>query len=253
MHPDRRGSKIAAEMKLPEPPNPWGDDELTNFIDRTRLNCYASYANLQWEYTKLREIDSIFRKLNDSLNNTRDWFAAFFMLRAHSAFLAACHLGMAGQAAEAYALSRLSMENALYGFYLARNPGSAKTWLRRHDSAEAKRRVREEFKVRSLLDTLKAEASKEASLAEQLYERCIDYGGHPNERALTQSLTQEEKETAISFEITYLSADPTVTCPCLKTAAQVGAVVLVIFRLVYKERFDITGLSDRLDRATREL
>lgn len=231
-----------------KPPG-WGNDELTKFIDHTRLNCYASFANLCAEYAKLSEIDAIFRELNDCLNNTQDWFASFFVWRSQSALLGASHLGMAGQAPETYALLRLALENGLYGFYVARNPRSAETWLRRHDSDKAKRLVKNEFKIRDLFNALKARDDKEAMLAEQLYERCIDYGGHPNARALTQSLEQERQGTITSFKVIYLHDDPALIRACLKTAAQVGAVVLGIFRLVYKERFDISGLSDRLDRA----
>jgi hypothetical protein len=240
-------------VKLPNPPNTWGTDNLTSFIDNTRLNCFATYANLRLEYSKLNEIDGIFRKLAENLLNTRDWFAAFFMLRAHSAFLAGSHLAMSGQAAEAYAALRLCIENGLYGLYLARNPASKETWLRRHDNPEAKRRVREEFTIRRLLDGLRACNDREATLAEQLYERCIDYGGHPNERALTQSLKTEAKETTINLQIIYLSADPDIIRQCLRTAAQVGVSVLGIFRLVFKERFDLTGLTDQLNQVKKGL
>jgi hypothetical protein len=240
-------------VKLPDPPKGWGADDLSGFIDNTRLNSFASYANLRVEYSKLNEIDGIFRKLAENLLNTRDWFAAFFMLRAHSAFLAGSHLAMSGQVVEAYAVLRLAIENALYGIYLSKNPTSQNTWLRRHDSVEAKRRVREEFTIRRLLETLKASSERQAEIAETLYERCIDYGGHPNERALTQGLKTEANETTVNLQIIYLSADSDVLRPCLKTAAQVGVTVLEIFRLIFKERFDLIGLTEKLKQAARGL
>src|SRR3972149_11493555 len=121
-------------VNLPEPPAGWGADDITGFIDNTRQNCFATYANLRQEYGKLAEVDGVFRKLVENLINTRDWFAAFFLLRAHSAFLAGAHLAMSGQAAETHAPLRLCLENALYGLYLARNPGSRGNWLRRPHS-----------------------------------------------------------------------------------------------------------------------
>src|SRR3972149_11921583 len=121
-------------VNLPAPPAGWGGDEVTAFIDNARLNSFATYANLRPEYGAVAEIDVVFRKLVGNLLNTRDWFAAFFLLRAHSAFLAGAHLAMSGQAAETHAPLRLCLENALYGLYLARNPGSRGNWLRRPHS-----------------------------------------------------------------------------------------------------------------------
>ena len=89
---------------------------------------------------------------------------------------------MSGQAAETYASLRLCLENGLYGLYPSQHPGSRETWLRRHDSDQAKQRVRSEFTIRNLFDSLRGLDTKEAAVAEQLYERCIDYGAHPNER-----------------------------------------------------------------------
>lgn len=240
-------------MTLPEPPRSWGADDITGFIDNARLNSFVTYANLRPEYAKLAEVDGVFRKLIANLINTKDWFAAFFLLRAHSAFLAGSHLAMSGQTAEVYASLRLCLENGLYGLYLSRNPASRETWLRRHDSEQAKRRVRDEFTIRNLFETLRGCDGSEARVAEELYEYCIDYGAHPNERALTQSLKTETGPDVVNFQIVYLSGDSLVLRVCLKAAAQVGASVLGIFRIVFRERFDLTGLSDQLNRARRGL
>lgn len=240
-------------VTLPEPPRGWAADPITEFIDNTRLNSFATFANLRAEYAKLAEIDRVFRRLIDTLINTEDWFAAFFLLRAHSAFLAGSHLAMSGQAAETYASLRLCLENGLYGLYLSRNPASRETWLRRHDDEAAKRRVRTEFTIRNLFDTLRASDANEARIAEELYERGIDYGAHPNERALTQGLRTEAGPDTVNFQIIYLSADPLVLRVCVRSAAQVGASVLGIFRVVFRERFDLTDLSAELTRARRGL
>ncbi len=165
-------------VDLPEPPTGWGTDNITGFIDNTRLNCFATYANLRQEYAKLAEVDAVFRKLVET-SSTPETGSAFFLLRAHSAFLAGAHLAMAGQAAETYASLRLCLENGLYGLYLARNPDSRETWLRRHDSEQAKHRVRDEFTIRNLFDTLRGVDKREAEVTGELYERCIDYGSTP--------------------------------------------------------------------------
>jgi len=73
---------------------------------------------------------------------------------------------MAGQAAETHALLRLCLENGVYGFYLARNPASQKIWLRRHDTEESKKLVRNEFTIRKLSDAVKACDKNEAKVVE---------------------------------------------------------------------------------------
>lgn len=137
-------------MSLPDPPPNWGYDEITRMFDNARGNEFATYANIKGEIQRLIDIDALYRKVVDGLNHSKDWFAGFFVLRAHSNYLAACRMGWSGQIPECYALLRSCLENALYGIYLAKNPDSRETWLRRHDSDQHKRKVRNEFKIRML-------------------------------------------------------------------------------------------------------
>ena len=236
-----------------EPPSGWGGDEITKFLDRARINSYATFANLKPEYGKLSGIDATLRKLMDNLLNTKDWFAAFFLLRAHSSFLAAVRLGVSGQISETYAMLRLSLEQTLYGFYLSQNPASHETWLRRHDSDDHKEKVRNEFKIRSLLNTLKTSDETQAKIAETLYNQTIDYGAHPNERALMQTLQVDKSADRVEFKVIYLTEDGLPLRLCLKTTAQIGVCVLDVFRLVFKERFSLLGLTPVLEQLRKGL
>ncbi|HUJ19313.1 MAG TPA: hypothetical protein VL197_15115 [Nitrospirota bacterium] len=235
-------------MTLSEPPPGWGSDNLTKYLDDARHNAYASFHNLRDEYRRLSDIDTAFRKAIDSLLNTADWFAAFFLLRSHSSFLAGLSLSMSGQVPEGYACLRLALENSLYGFYLSKNPSSQITWLNRHESAEAKKKVRDEFKIRALLASLKTSNPAEGTVVEALYDRTIDYGAHPNERALMQNLRMEKSADGVQFQVAYLTDDTMAFRLLVKTVAQVGVCSLEIFRLIYRERFDITGLTDMLQK-----
>jgi hypothetical protein len=233
-------------MSLRDPPPGWETDEISKFLDVARSNSYATFHNLRSEYQKLVDIDIAFRKAVDSLINTKDWFAAFFLLRAHSSFLGAVRLSISGQVSEGYACLRLTIENALYGLYISQNPGSRETWLRRHDSDAAKKRVREEFKIRSLFDALRSIDTYEAKVVETLYERTIDYGAHPNERALMQSMEINEGADRVDLKVIYLTGDTLSLRLALRTCAQVGVCCLGVFRLIYRQRFDLVGLSDTL-------
>jgi hypothetical protein len=160
--------------------------------------------------------------------------------------LAACRLCWSGQVPESYALLRSCLENALYELYLARNPESCETWLRRHDDAAIKKKVKDEFKVGTLLNLAAAVDTTEGAVARALYERVIDSGAHPNELALMQTLQINESANHVELKSTTWIAILLPYGWLFKTTTQVGACTLSLFRAVYPERFDILGLTDLL-------
>ena len=85
-----------------ETPPGWGEDPLTKFFETARNNQFATFDNFKTAYGRLRDIDKFYRDFVDVLDNSQDWFAGFFLLRAHSASLAACRLATSGQVAECY-------------------------------------------------------------------------------------------------------------------------------------------------------
>lgn len=135
---------------LPTPPN-WGGDEVSNFLEIAHRNGYGSFVHLPAPFAKITAIDALNRRLIDNLNNTRDWFTAFFILRAHSSFLGACRLTVSGQIPESYMVMRGCLENALNGFHIATQPALKEIWLRRHDDESSMRAVKNEFRIRNSL------------------------------------------------------------------------------------------------------
>jgi hypothetical protein len=227
-------------------PSAWGQDTLSQFIDTARNKVFASFANLRPQYQRLATIDAAFRLIGENLKNPPDWFVALFLLRAHSSFLGGAHLALAGQLPEAYMLLRGSLENAAYSFYFSQVPESHERWLRRHDSSAAKQVVQDEFRIRALLKLLKKRDETLGKIATTLYERTIDFGAHPNERGLIQMLTMSETDRERQLQVRYLTGHSSAMDLCLKTSAQVGVCVLKVFQYVFRERYDLLGLSDRL-------
>lgn len=233
-------------MPFADQPQNWGKDEISKFIDAARANEFATFANMKDDVARLTDIDLSYRKAVDGISHSKEWFAGLFVLRAHSNFLAACRLCWSGQIPETYAVLRSCLENALYGLYLARNSASQEIWLSRHDSPEGKKRVKDEFKVGALLDWANSVDGTEGPIARVLYEHTIDWGAHPNERALTQTLSMHEQTEHVEFKIAYLEENSDQLRFVLKTTAQVGVCTLSLFRAVYPERFDILGITDAL-------
>ena len=229
-----------------DPPSGWGDDEITNFIDTARTNAYASFANLPAEYKKLAQIDGVLRKLADNLHNTKDLLPSFFVYRAHATFLSSVNLSISGQLFETYAVLRCCLESALYGLHIARDSSLAEVWFQRHDSPEQRKLVQNNFSFRTIIKTLEQQDSDVAKSTRTLYEQCIDWGAHPNQQAFMQNMKVHENEDVIRYDFHYLNTERPTLDLALKTTARVGVCVLLIFANVYKERFDILGITSAI-------
>jgi hypothetical protein len=199
-----RGPDVT-EPIVPPTPDDWGADSLGAFIDTMRRNVFAGFVRLPRAYQRLARIDTGLRLIGENLNNAEDWFVCLFLLRTHSSYLGAAHLALGGQLPESYMLQRGCLENAVYAFYFHRTPDSHERWLRRHDSPRTKKVAEEEFRIRALLRLLRAHDEKLGTVAARLYERTIDYGGHPNERAVTQMLILNRAERTRHFNLHYLT------------------------------------------------
>jgi hypothetical protein len=234
-------------MSMSTPPN-WGKDSLSEFIDNARNNTMATFVRCPNEYNTLKDIHDIFRYAIDNLISTPEWFADFFLLKSHAAYLGGVRFSISGQCSETYVVLRSCIESALYGLYMSRNNDGFKTWLNRHDSKESLKRVKNEFKMVNLFATLKATDFQIHDAAKALYDRAIDFGGHPNERALTSLLNKTNVNGGVKFELNYLSGDTPAFRFAVKTTAQCGLCSLLIFKNVYKERFSILGIDGKLDK-----
>jgi hypothetical protein len=234
-------------------PPMWGKDSLSAFIENAIHNTFATFSNLRPQYALLVEIDKVFRLLQENLNHTKEWFPAFFLLRAHSSYLGGARLSLSGQVPEAYMLLRGCLESSLYGLYLSRNPASQETWLRRHDDEKNKKQVRSEFAIGALRRFLKSVDPRTYEVVSSLYELTIDFGAHPNERALTSTLQQSESQDSIRFDLIYLTGNTPLLHMCLKNNAQIGICALDVFRNVFKERCDLLGVTGLLDKLRKGL
>jgi hypothetical protein len=229
-------------------PDDWGKDKISDFIERCRSHAFQIYGGEKRQYAQLVVIDQLFRTIQSNLDNTKDWFSGLFFLRAHSSFLGAVSLAMNGQLPEAYMVLRGSIENALYGLYFASHQSSAESWLQRNQSPEMKKKVKEEFKYSDLLQHLISLDPKVGEATSKLYERTIDYGAHPNQGSVMTALRISETETKHQLDIAYISGNILANQLCLRTCAQIGVTVVSIFRNVFKERYDILGVTLELDK-----
>jgi len=234
--------QLGSDRLCPPPPG-WGDDSLSDFLETAYRNRWATFHNKEDWYRRLAEIDECFMRIAKGWTNPQNMVAPLFFLRSHAAYRAACEHALAGQIADVFPQLRACLEYAGYGLHIDRNESLAETWLRRHDDDVAMRAVKNEFQIAKVRTTIRAANQHIEAVFGDLYERSIDFGGHPNERAITGSLKIIEHDGHKEFQSVYLHDDDLALVHGMKTVAQGGLCALEIFRDVFSARFELLGVT----------
>lgn len=235
-------------ISRPASPVGWGQDDLTRYLEACRSNQLATFANNRSAVIDLTTIDRMFRQLFDGAVNPKPYLPIGFLLRAHSAFLAATGAVMAGQVYEAQAVLRVCLEQGAYAHYVGNDQPRWERWMARHDSLAAKEVVRREFTQRKIREHIKASAPDLEHIYGELYERVIDYGAHPNEQGLSLSSKVENTVDGGRRHLTiYLHEDGLQMDMGLRMAAQVGLWVLRVAQALYPQRVQATGVLYQLE------
>ena len=234
-------------------PPGWGEDSLSAFIDNAQQNIYATFYNLKPHYDLLKNIHLVFDSIILNLNRSPEWFASFLLVRSHSSYLEGVRLALSGAVPESYMVLRGCLENAFYGLYLHNNQELQEIWLRRHDNKKARDKMKGEFTTRKILDFIKTCDMGLYKVSRELYERTIDLGAHPNERAFLSVMTQEKDKSKITFNSAYLIGNEPALQLSLKSSAQIGLCSLSIFQKIFKERFELLGVSAKINQLRQGL
>jgi hypothetical protein len=81
-----------------------------------------------------------------------------------------------------------------------------------------------------------------------LYERTIDLGAHPNERAITGNMTLEAGTDKTTFQNFYLHGDGVPLDHAFKVTAQVGLGSLLMFEHIFRDRFRLLAIDAELQK-----
>ena len=224
-------------------PEGWGDDWLSGFLHGAAQNVLAGFQHLSADFDYLRRISDVFRTAIDSCVSDEQLPIRMFEARSHAAFLGSVHLGLAGLLPEAYMVMRGCLEAALYGCHIAADLRRFDVWISRSTDTDSHNAVRKEFAIAATKRTLRELHPGTADIAARLYERLIDFGGHPNEDSLITQLEDTDPPNVV-----YLMTGEHVQYGfCLRTAKQVGVCALEVFRLSEPQRFDDLGISPTID------
>jgi hypothetical protein len=174
-------------------------------------------------------------------------------VRCHGAYRTAAGLAMAGQAAETYVQCRAMLEYAAYALHIHRDPRLGMVWLDRHQSATQMAAQRAAFAHAKVVASVTAANMHAGKRFEDLYQRTIDFGGHPNERSVTGNMKMmEETDRRIMLAVLQHGDGPELEM-ALKTVAQCGLVSLEMVEVIYAAKFKLLGISDAMLKLRRGL
>jgi hypothetical protein len=235
-------------------PLAWGNDKLSEFLEAVRGQQFATFANdVGGFYSVIREVDLCFVKITENLTNPKNLLAAVLLVRSHAAYRTACATAMGTQLPETFVLLRSCLEYAAYGLHLNVNPALGETWLKRHDDAAALRVMKKAFLGVEVEQTILATDKDLARIYNELYERTIDFGGHPNLRSVLSNMLMNEAPDKHQLQPIYLHANETTALHALKTTAQVGVCSLHLFQNVFPERFLLLQIREKLTELRNRL
>lgn len=238
---------------MPLPPG-WAIEPLSQFIQSAQENVYASFVHMQREYQTLSSIDSLFLDVPLSVPpDIEPVYKAQLFVRSHSSYRTGCQLAMSGQNAECFSILRGCLEFALYALRMHGDKSIVGTWARQEDKPESKQQAKRAFQAVKLFEKLKAIDPELETTIRKLYDRTIDFGGHPTERSISSNQKLERRKTSIRVQQAQLNPTPLNVAHCMKTAAQIGCGSLSIFAHIYADKFKAKGMTEKLNQLRASL
>jgi hypothetical protein len=150
---------------------------------------------------------------------------------------------MAGQVVESYRQCRGMMENAAYALHIRRDPSLARVWLDRHVDEASMKASKGAFRHELVAESVTAANRHAGTRFEELYQRTIDLGGHPNERSVTGSMQIIEEPGRRVMLAVMQHGDDAALDMSLKSVAQCAMVSLEMLQVLYNAKFEILGIN----------
>lgn len=221
----------------------WGKDSLSAFWEAAEGNVVANFAHASSEFRLLHRVDELLQRIATNQIEPQSALVALLLLRTHSAYRAATLIAASGMPTDTYPLVRTILETAGYALLIHRDSTLGTAWLSRDDGPIEKRIVRNTFTVRAVKDALMQVDPGLLRVFDSLYEYCIDFGAHPNEKSLTANMSMTEEGKTKNYKVQYLHGNTTFTAGAMKNTARAGLFALHAFQHTMSARFELLGLK----------
>jgi hypothetical protein len=228
-------------------------DNLITFLELVASNQKANVAKFHAPYDLIRRVNICLSTAGKHLTNPKPVMAGVLFLRCQYAYKAAAGMALAGQVVETFVMMRSCLEYAGYALAMFHDPSLESAFMSRHLSVREMQVQKQKFRISEIKNVIVVFDAKLAEVFTDLYERSIDFGGHPNPHA-AMSAVEMPNDTALnrSFTAFALSTDEKVLRHAMKSVAQVGLAVLFIFQHLFKPKFELLGIRVEMDRLRRE-
>lgn len=240
----------------PLPPS-WREDNLSDYLHACFANNLATFHYKKAWFQKLLDIDTIYKKVSDhtsAITQSDDRIVeGVLFFRSHSAFCASSFLACGGMSGEVFAINRLCLEYAGYALLMNNDSSLKDVFFKRHESEEYKRKSSRSFSVANIYSAIKTFDEKLADLYKNLYERCIDFGAHPNDRAIRLNADMRQENDVEVFRQAILNVQPDVISHVTKTTFQIGFVSLSIFQHIMPKIFEELDLDSHLQKLKHDV
>ncbi len=241
-------------MDVPiRPPSGWGKDGLSEFLESAHRNRLASFANKRDWYQLLLAIDQCFLKVGSGWINPHNVVAAILFFQSYARYRCACEHALAGQIGETFVAIRSLIESAGYALHIHRNVGHDEIWLGRHVDEASRKKAKDNFTIAKVRDSIRAADRMGVVIFNELYDRSIDFGGHPNERSVTGSMVINNVGNDKEIQFMFLHVDDLALDHAMKSAAQAGVCALSILGDVFSARFELLGVNAEIVRLKQGL
>jgi hypothetical protein len=229
----------------------WGKTFTTDFLNKADMNTRITYLRLHGYFEMLEGVGDIFMAASETVDySDLGGFVKVSLLdRAFGNYFAFVRLSTSGQLTESYVLLRACIESALYAFNIHNNPELVKIWLNRHKNAQSKKDSQNLFKPGVILSNLIQTNQSLGKNIKSDYEWCIDFGAHPNERAVIQNL----KVTGRKMSFSLLNTTEGVFQGCLSMCATCGVNTLKLFNLIYPDDFKKFNAEERIQAIQEQM
>lgn len=229
-------------------PDEWRRGDLFPFIEECWSNSVAIVGNNNVVAARLTAIDEIFFAVHHDFRpaNEAQLVPSLLFFRSFSAFRAAVMVGLS-LPTDGFALQRSCLENAGYAKLVTEAPELARLWLLRDQNLAE---VRKKFSNRAVRETIEKDDADLSKVYQELYERSIDFGAHPNEKGVLGSVVPGSIDTG-TMQVMILAGDSLQLQHGLKSCAQAGICSLKIFNLVFHDHFAKSDFDGKIAAASR--
>jgi len=225
------------------------DKTLGHFFETIHRNQQGNRDRFPERYRIIQRVDDCYAAVGKHLADVQPIFTGPMFLRSQYAYKAAAGTTLAGQFSESFVLMRSCLEYAGYAILIFTNPRLEEVFLNRHADKASKNAQRRTFEISTITKAIAGFDQKLSNIFSDMYDRSIDFGGHPNPHAMigSMNINKDDDEQLTSMSTFALAVNPKVIEFSMHKVAQVGLTSLCIFEHMFTHQFEVAGIRSEMD------